>query len=131
MVTVDARTSESVSKSSPVRFMRFSESDSEMEMDPDSNLTPTPMIDFFVIGRAKWSQNWVIVRFEAIQKGWLSEVICGEAPDMKNIYMSNETREELATWFPCDFMNRAFMADSLEEAKEYLARKADVPLYSS
>ena len=86
--------------------------------------TPAP-IEFFVCGKPKKGDAYVIVRYEKVDKGWESRVVLGKAPELNNVYVSDETREELAAWHPCDFVTKSYITNTLSAAKEHVARKSD------
>ena len=94
----------------------------------DQNLTPVT-IEFFVSGkvanRAPAKAHYVIVRYRKIDDGWESRVVVGTAPQLNNVYMSDETRDQLADWYLADFTTRPFVTETLEEAQDYIARKSD------
>ena len=93
-----------------------------------ANLTPArDEIAFYVTGRAKLSREWAIVKYTKVDKGWLAESVYGDAPELRTRYVCDETREELATWHPCDFSTRTLTSPSYEEALEHLVRKRDGP----
>lgn len=93
-----------------------------LEMD-DQNLTPIT-IEFFVSGKVA-ATTYVIVRYRKIDNGWESHVVFGKAPQLNNIYMTDETRDELADWYLADFTSRPYVTRTLDEAQEYIARKSD------
>lgn len=89
----------------------------------DQNLTP--QLRFFVAGRAKVSNTWVILQYSKIDKGWASAVVYGKAPELFNVYVSNETRDQLAEWFGCDLSSRPFVTENFDHAVNHIARKSD------
>lgn len=89
----------------------------------DQNLTPVT-IEFFVSGKVA-TKTYVIVRYLKIDNGWESRVVFGKAPQLNNIYVSDETRDQLADWHLADFIGRPYIAQSFEDAQEYIARKSD------
>ena len=92
----------------------------------DQNLTPRS-IYFFVAGKVA-GKTWVVLKYEKIEKGWTSDIVFGKAPHLRNVYVSGETRDDLAEWYPCDFINRPYLSDTFDDAMEYIARKSDLPL---
>tara|TARA_B110001450_G_C17154253_1_gene292506 strand:+ start:171 stop:458 length:288 start_codon:yes stop_codon:yes gene_type:complete len=89
----------------------------------DQNLTPAT-IDFFVSAKVA-AKVYVIVRYRKIDNGWESRVMFGNAPQLNNIYMSDETRDQIADWYLSDFTSRPYITQTLGEAQEYIARKSD------
>lgn len=92
----------------------------------DRNLTPGRPIEFFVSGTTRGHPKAnAIVRYRKIAKGWESRVVEGKAPNLNNVYASDETREDLAGWHSCDFAGRVHVTETLSEARERASTTCD------
>jgi hypothetical protein len=89
----------------------------------NQNLTPVT-IEFFVSAKVA-AKVYVTVRYHKIDKGWESRVVFGNAPQLNNLYMSDETRDQLADWYLSDFTSWPHITQTFGEAQEYIARKSD------
>ena len=76
-----------------------------------SNLTQ------YVVGRVTSNRCPVILKCTPCDKGWSTSIISGEAQGMGNLYVSNESFENLCSWFNHDFLGRYMVTDDIDDAR--------------